>query len=337
TANYGAVLQAFALQRFLAQRGHEVYIIDYIPRTINQKLLKVFCTKNIATIPVRVQNYVKFCKLNKFINKNMVLSNRYSTNEQLKKNPPQYDIYISGSDQIWNKFFTLQGEGEKTFTYYLDFVPQGKTKISYATSLGFRTADETYLAMVKPYWERYSAISVREESARELLKSIGISAEVLPDPTLLLPKEIYSKIACPEHKCVVCYILHQQQYSAQKLGEWASEKYFDRFYNITNCGIEEWLGYIGNAELVITNSYHGMIFSVLFHRNFIYVPVEGQGEEMNDRAATLLSLLDLEDRIVYDCNQIETLSEKIINWEKTDEKLNLYRKKGIEFLNNCGI
>lgn len=337
TANCGAVLQAFALQKTLIQRGHEVYIIDYVPDIINQNFLKIFCTKNIMTIPNRIQSYVKYRELDKFIRHNITLSECYSTNEQLKKNPPLYDVYISGSDQIWNKFFTFQGEGKPTFTYYLDFVPKGKVKISYATSLGFCSVDEEYLTMVKPYWEKFSGISVREESARILLQGVGIDAEVLPDPTLLLPKEIYAEIASPRPECVVTYILHHQQLFAQQLAKWASKRYFNKFYNITNCGIEDWLGYIGNAELVITNSYHGMIFAVLFHRNFVFVPIEGEGEEMNDRVTTLLGLLDLKTRMVYDWNGVEALLGKTIDWVKVDEKINLYRKKAIDYLIKCGI
>lgn len=333
TANYGAIIQAYALQEFLKGQGHDVYIIDYVPNIIRQRIRDVFLTKDIRTIPVRIQSYQKYMLLNRFVDKEMKLTKRYTSNDELQEYPPDFELFISGSDQIWNKFFTFQGEGNPTFTYFLDFVPEGRKKISYATSLGFCQADEKYNSLVKGWLEKYSAVSVRESSARHILRQMGVEAVLSPDPTLLLDVQDYDKMAIkPKGRFVVSYILHDNQRKIQEIRKRVERIYAAKSLKVKCIPIERWIGYISIAECIVTNSYHCMIFSILFHRPFIIVPVEGEGDEMNDRIVTLLSVCDLNDRMVSDCEQVAVVLDKAVDWDKVDRKLHEYRNKGVKFL-----
>lgn len=333
TANYGAVLQAYALQEFLKQREHEVYIIDYVPNIICQRLSRTFFVKDIRTIPERIQSYRKYILLNRFVEKKLKLTERYTTNDELKESPPDFELYISGSDQIWNKYFTFRGEGKPTFTYFLDFVPQGKKKISYATSLGFCQADKKYTELVRRWLEKYSAISVRESSAQDILQQMGISSVLSPDPTLLLDAQDYVKmISGSKDRFVVSYILHDKQKKAHEIRKRVERKFAAKCKKIKRMPIERWLSYISTAECVVTNSYHGMIFAILFHRPFIIVPIEGEGDEMNDRIVTLLNVCGLCSRMVSDCEKAVEVLAVSINWDKVDSKLREYRNSGIRFL-----
>lgn len=333
TANYGAILQAYALQEFLKQQGHEVYMIDYVPKIICQRFSSIFLVKDIRTIPARIESYRKYLLLNRFVDKEMKLTKPYSSNEELKESPPDFELFMSGSDQIWNKYFTFQGEGKPTFTYFLDFVPEGRKKLSYATSLGFRQPDEQYSDFVKGWLEKYSAVSVRESGARDILFQMGIQAVLSPDPTLLLNVQDYAKMASkPNGRFVVSYILHDKQKMVHEIRKKVERTYTAKGMKIRCMSVERWIGSISTAECVITNSYHGMIFAMLFHRPFIVVPIEGDGNEMNDRIVTLLGVCGLCDRIVTDCEQALEVLGTSIDWSKVDEKLCEYRNNGIRFL-----
>lgn len=333
TANYGAILQAYALQEFLKGQGHDVYIIDYVPNIIRQRIRNILLTKDIRTIPVRIQQYRKYIFLNRFVNKKMKLTKRYTSDDELQECPPDFELFISGSDQIWNKYFTFQGEGKPTFTYFLDFVPEGRKKISYATSLGFCQTDGKYNSLVKGWLEKYSAISVRESSAQYILQHMGVKAILSPDPTLLLDVQDYDKMAFrPEGRFVVSYILHDNQRRIHEIRKKVEKIYAAKSLKIKCISIERWIGYISAAECIVTNSYHGMIFSILFHRPFIIVPVEGEGDKMNDRIVTLLNICGLGDRMVSDCEQVSMALDRAIDWGKVDEKLCEYRNNGVKFL-----
>lgn len=333
TANYGAVLQAFALQRFLMQKGCEVSVIDYVPDIMQQNIVKAVCVKDIRTIPVRMQEYFKFLILNQFVDRNMKLTRLYTSGEDLKKSPPEFDLYISGSDQIWNKYFTFQGEGKTVLTYYLDFVPQDKRKISYAVSMGFLHADQKYIDTVKPFLQQYQAISVREKSAQEILLGMGIHAEILPDPTLLPDVRDYLKFM-PEQRgeYTVSYILHEKQVVAKKVSKYVAKNYAIKHIKVRFMSLEKWLAYMNHAKCIITNSYHGIIFAILFHRPFFAIPVEGVGEEMNDRIQTLLRQLGLNHRIVSGCDQADKIMYEPIDWNTIDNELEKYKNKGRIFL-----
>lgn len=335
--NYGAVLQAYALQQHLKTNGYDTEIIDYIPRSVKSRQLMS------AIKHLQMSYLVKEFKINRFRTNHLLISAAtYYDSSELRNGCNQYDVYICGSDQIWNEWFVLSSENKPNLTYYLDFVQMDKSRISYATSFGTDELSPKVINLIKPELEKFSDISVRENSGKKIVQDIGLEARLVVDPTLLLGKESYERLI--EDKMVkndfqlFSYILHNNQTTAHTVTEYVFDKYFDkrsdRKYDQEPIGIIEWLLSIRNARFVVTNSFHGLIFSLIFHTPFIVVPVENSG--MNDRIATLLDSVNLNNRIVAEFNQdtVDTLFAENINWNEVDEKINAMRAASISFLEN---
>ena len=334
-SNYGAVLQAFALQRYLLINGYDTEIINYIPFRI--KFYQIL--SNVKNM--RVNNQIKEYRINKFRKQCLkVSSQKYYTNNNLIKKCHEYDVYICGSDQVWNESFTLTAEGKSTLSYYLNFVNTNKTRISYATSFGTDKLTSKVINLIKPELEKFKSIGVRENTGKEIINNMGLQATLVADPTLLLRRESYEKLIenknIKEQYQLFSYILHNNQIIASSINDYVFDNYFDKKvdkkYNQEPIGIFEWLYNVQNANLVLTNSFHGTIFSIIFHTPFIVVPVKGS--EMNDRIKTLLNSICLENRIVdrFDKNDIDKLMQESINWDRVDNKVQQLRRSSIEFL-----
>lgn len=323
--NYGGVLQAYALQTFLKNFGFDVGIINYAPHTFRDSFFKCFYSKNPKTIFKNIKNYFKERNIKKFRNKFLVQTKRYFTPEELIGNPPQMDIYIAGSDQVWNPF-GLNNNGK---VYFLPFGSEKSIKLSYAASFSVTDYPEEQLIQIIPLLKKFKAISVREKSGLEILKKAGVKNGVLlPDPTLLLNEIDYSKIIQMNKTIRKCdfffYVLQKHQNSINKIYRHFEKDKSNKIVHSNKIkhsviGIETWLNYIKNSRFVITNSFHGVVFSILFNTPFIVVPIEGRLEGMNDRIVTLLESFGLEDRLIwqYDEMKISGLIKKHIDWKKT--------------------
>lgn len=333
--NYGAVLQAFALQMYLEKRGYETEIINYIP--INVKSRQVI--SNIKS--VNINEILKEHRINKFRKRYLKLStNTYFTNKQLSDCCLDYDLYICGSDQVWNEWFLLYSEKAPNLSYYLNFVKDGKHRISYATSFGTEKLTQKVSDLVKPELKKFKNIGLRERTGKDIVEKLGIKGTLVVDPTLLLDSQTYyeliQNIKIKEHFNFFSYILHENQKLASRISEYIFENFFDKSiekkFNQQPIGVLEWLYYLNNSRFVLTNSFHGVVFSIIFHRPFIVVPVEGA--KMNDRINTLLSLLNLESRIIAEFNEenIDNLIKEEINWEKVEVKLRQLKRYSEEFI-----
>ncbi|MEG2081169.1 MAG: polysaccharide pyruvyl transferase family protein, partial [Oscillospiraceae bacterium] len=313
--NYGAIMQAYALQKYLKSIGKETEIIDYLPLSVNT------IQKTNKLINREFSFFLKERKLNEFRKNELVLSKRrYKSNKSLFKCAKDYDAIICGSDQIWNESFTTTAERKTTLSYFLNFADNVK-KIAYAVSFGTDKLSEKMKSIITPELEKFTKIGVRENTGKEILSDLNINSDVVLDPTLLLSQDDYNKLlenkTMPKTQKVFSYIIHNNQTTAVKISNYLKTKFKedanDNYYDV-NCGLYEWLYYIKNAEIVATNSFHGVVFSIIFNTPFIVVPVENSG--MNDRVVTLLSSLGLEDRIVSETNN--TLVDKLlcekINW-----------------------
>lgn len=336
--NYGAVLQAYALQYFLShEQGFDVEIINYIPRRVKFK-------QAISTVRKRrFKDFVKEYKLKKFRKNNFLVSQRkYSSSEMLIDTNQYYDVFICGSDQIWNEWFLHKSERRINPSYFLHFVDAGKTRISYATSFGTDELSKNTIEAITPELEKYKSIFVREKSGEAIINRMGFDVSLVVDPTLLLRKETYENIIEQEKKHRLFdffpYILHNNQSDACKISEYIYENHFDskkdRKYMDESISVNEWLYSIKNTRFVLTNSYHGVIFSVLFHRPFIVVLV--QNSHMNNRVITLLQLLGLEDRIVhfFEPKTVDALLKCEIDWKMVQTTLDQLRKESAEKLLN---
>jgi hypothetical protein len=336
--NYGAVLQAYALQEYLVQLGMDVEIIDYRPAR------NIFLRSLDRVRRGRFTDFVTEARLREFRQDHLKMSSRtYRSSRSLRYVGNAYAVYVCGSDQIWNESFIWHAEGRPTLSYYLHFVADGRRRVSYAASFGADHLSPAAVSLVQPRLAKFSALSVRENTGRAILGSMGFDATVVVDPTLMLDGASYEALipdyTLEERRGVYSYILHTGQSTVLGVEDRVRRRYRDvpvrTGWRQRPGGMLEWLAGIRNSEIVVTNSFHGVALSVIFHTPFIVVPVEGS--TMNDRLSTLLGALDLGGRVVADLddNRILRLCEERIDWERVDAAVESLRTKAESFLRSA--
>lgn len=347
--NYGSLLQYFALQTYLVRNGHEVYWIRLKKNKNNQCIISKYIKKIIfnSNFEILTEHFNKK-DFNSFIKKNINLSDyEYRSYREIKKNPPKADIYIVGSDQVWNGYSPDR---------YLMFIPHNKTKISYAVSFGKSTIKKYLKPLMWYYLKGFRAISVREKAGIEICNSVGRKdAKYVIDPTFLLTKNdymgflnkekiksekdsyIFSYFVNPFNNNIFpymkdCYDLKEQTHCRLILTAiQGAEKAFNK-ETIINPSPLKWIDLIANADYVLTNSFHGMAFSIILRKQFLVLPQKGAGEEQNNRQMNLLSTLDLNDRIYNDKIGLFEQINKPINWTQIESKINHFIDFSKEFL-----
>ncbi|PKP41361.1 MAG: hypothetical protein CVT93_08515 [Bacteroidetes bacterium HGW-Bacteroidetes-10] len=362
--NYGGVLQAYALQNYLEKNGHEVFIINYKPKRYNNLLIGYFAPKRFIWLLALLKNnfkgrgsvassfkhifieyldnIIKEKKIKVFRKNYLKETILYESIIELQKNPPKFDVYICGSDQIWNSFFTTKGEGGPTSAYFLDFGDFGIKKIAYAVSFGCEQYPLEAGIIAKEHMKNFSAISVRENSGISIVKDLGfMDPIILPDPTLLLSSSdyfpIYNGVDNASIAGVFSYFLRGENKEI-----FALESFIKKTYEIyapdgilKPYSIEEWISGVKNASLVLTNSFHGAVFSIIFHKPFIVLLSSEDTSNMNDRFYTLLRKLNLNDRIItsFDEDITTKLLNTSINWTFVDAEISKLRKLSQSFFN----
>ena len=327
--NYGQLLQCYALQKYLRDAGHDAYLIRYKCEEISplwKKLLKAFN----PILLLRYINYKLHLKKVKnehknnnryfddFRNKYIKQSERfYNSYKELKENPPEADVYIVGSDQVWNFSFLKKIKNSSYIhSYMLDFGKETTKKMSYAASWSMTSLSNELIAEIKPLLQKFSYVSVREKNGIDLCKQCGYDkAEFVCDPTMLLDVEVYRDLYKSEvirkqdKKYLLLYMLNNEcDFDVQKVYDFAKEKKLEVVY-VTGNGvvdkrekffatIPEWLYLIDNAEYIVTNSYHCCVLSSLFNKKFGTVRLKGKGIGMNIRFDTLFDLLGIKTRYV---------------------------------------
>ena len=337
--NYGAILQTFALQTYLINRGHDVFIINYRPKQYIKKLLGCFLTPRFWHYLSNLKDYIKEKKLEKFRKEYLNETILYESLNELKSNSPKFDVYVSGSDQVWNPHFTTRGEGKPTSAYFLDFGDKNIKRIAYAVSFGCEVYPDTAANIARNYIPNFNAISVRENSGIDIVSKLGFSNPInLSDPTLLLVRDEYcfanSDQVAAQKKAFV-YILREEYKYVKDI-----KSYLKQYFKIDSTNklfnpysVEKWVNGIKNASIVLTNSFHGMVFSLIFNVPFIVIPAKDIGAGMNDRFITILSYLNLEHRIMnnYDSDKLHLLIEEKINWQKVNIRLKDLQKESDTF------
>lgn len=313
--NFGSALQTYALKTFTenicGEAGISVdyKVIDYYTKT-QEELYSVYkhglTSKNIVKNTVAFLHShdlkIKHQKFETFLKEKCNLTKRYKTEEELKEDTPEADVYISGSDQIWNVRTT-----DFSSVYYLDFLKNTK-KISYAASFGPLNIDwEKYdKDRVSELLRDYTALSVREEGSLDNVKNLtGRDADIHVDPTLLLSRDEWRKIQSNANyndgKYILLYCLEPSK-AQLECAERISEKLnlpivvlrynnkndmFNKFVKRYDSGPEDFLAYIDNAALVLTSSFHGTAFSLIYSKPFYVF------NGMNDnRISTILKNTD---------------------------------------------
>lgn len=359
--NYGSVLQAYATQKIIEKNGLECEIINYFPKRMtisamlrriknkNKKLKKSLLLRTVARIIIFPSYIKRFLRFNSFYKNLNMTDIEYHSNDELKKNPPNADIYCTGSDQVWNS----EWNEEIDCAMFLDFVPNSKKKIAISASFGKIKLDDNEVEKTRIMLEKYSRISLREKSGVDILKNIGMmNSESILDPTLLLTKEEWNIIASKKFKNEK-YILVYNLNRNSKIDKYASNlskktgikiKYLSyqmhEFYKkgkmYCSPTVEDFLSLIKNAEYVITDSFHGTAFSLNFEKEFVIV----YPQKYSTRIQSILELLNLKNRVAKDAYDMD-LCEKKIDYEKVRKKLSKERRKSLlwikESLNNSDI
>ena len=330
--NYGAVLQAYALQQYLLSKGFDTQIIDYRPRLVI--LRQYFLALKSREFPFFKQEK----QLKNFRKKYLNLTKKsYPTNNSLKKEHFLFNAIIAGSDQIWNESFTLRAEGKPTLSYFLNFASSSVKRISYAVSFGFHKPIERYIEVVKDEIKKFCAISVREDDGKDIVEAFSLSSEIVCDPTALLKKEDYEKIANKDllkPMKVFAYILRKNQTDAWKTAQYVGNIYGEKISENKFCdSMENWLASILNSEIVVTNSFHGLMLSIIMNKPFIALTIKDSG--MNSRISTLLSNVGLTSRCIdeFSEDKIQSILSEKIDWNSVNGKINQLRSTGVDFLN----
>lgn len=318
--NFGASLQAYALMKYLQNCGHDVTIIDYKPDYLTYNLWAVGpkWSKNLFmkliyfayVVPKRLLMHKRRKKFDAFTqNKLKLTSKTYKSFDELKKDPPNADVFFAGSDQIWN---TGTPNG-KDPSFYLDFAPQGSIKASYAASFSVSQIAPELIDFVKNQIKKLDFVSVREDTGLRILADLGIKGgTVVVDPVYLLRKDDWESLANYQTKEKYIFIYDQENNSfikktaislAQKynLKIYAVESLYPMSYadkKIRNAGPEEFLGLIKNCEICLTNSFHCIGFSLIFNKKFYLFKRTHQ--KVNSRMLDLLSYLGLSERVADD-------------------------------------
>lgn len=352
--NYGAVLQAYALQEVLSKNGNDVEIINYKDKIIgsqykvikfNKNVIASFI-KNIVFFPINIKRFWNFRKFEKeMLN---LTQKKYKSEEELKEYSPEADVYITGSDQVWNSHTTL---GLKD-SYTLNFGKSNVKRLSYAASIGNLIIKEQEIDAYRKKISKLDYISVREEDAKNILTPIiNKDIEVVLDPTLLLTKEEWEKniekfnIRKEKEKYILAYVVQPDQEYIKIVNELSErEKIKVIHFAKTNRKIKnvrrraytdgplEFISLIRNAEYVVCTSFHATVFSIIFNKKFFVVPHRKTGS----RVTNLLKKLGIEKRAVNSVDEFNSLNyDENINYELVNRKIEVERQKSITWLNNA--
>lgn len=344
--NVGASLQAYALMKYLEECGHNVSIINYKPdylrkdyslTIVNNPKYDKLGIKQIyllAKLPGRIKRLFSKKKYNfdRFRKKYLKLTFiKYTSFKELKEQCPEADLYIAGSDQIWNPLF----KNGKDPAFFLQFVPEKEKRISYAASFAVDEMEKDDFERIKYWLESLDKIAVRESSGVKLIEKMGLKAVRTCDPVFLLDEYQWEKMASSV-KQLPKYILlydfdqsHVGEEIAKKIAEERNVQIISVFKNgiqayvCSDMGPLEFLNLIYNAEFVISNSFHATAFSLIFHKAFCVIKRQ---ENINTRMIDLLREVGLEDRMV--CSVQGLRKAKLINWNQVD---NIIKKEGQSF------
>ncbi len=333
--NYGAALQCYALIKFLQKRGHDAKLVKNIEQGFQkQSLFHRFVTLLCMLIkeksfPKRSSENVKPIKIvdrdfATFFGKYIPSYAKEYTLEDLNNNPLGVDALICGSDQVWSTISP---------SYYLQMKGHFK-RVAYAASFGgFDIINVFDRRKVSSWMKSFDLITVREYEGVEICKGLGCKATVVPDPTLLLDKKEYLSIADQSYNTgdkpyILLYLLgNTMNLEVKTIVEFARahnleikyvashgrEDEYEKIYPT----IEQWLALIRDAKYIITNSFHGTVFSLIFGIPFITIPLIGVYSRMNGRIEDLLGNTLLINRmyngnlsVLFEPMQFDTFNER---------------------------
>lgn len=356
--NYGSVMQTYATQQILKKCGCDVEFVDYwrrdnLPQSRAERMLEGSTLQKLKPL-WEVNSFTRRATVAllkgilekqkspmwKFLEERVNLTKiRYCSYDELKADPPEADIYITGSDQVWNSIWNKGIDP----AYYLDFAPTGKPRIAFSASIGREQLDAEEIPETRSLLEKYSAISVREQSAVELLASMDIKSTLVLDPTLMLEANEWRKLAA-KHRTEKPYLLIYQLNPNPQMDQYAEQLAQKKEWDVIRIGfgrsdrrkggkcvmlpsVEEFLGLFCNAACVLTDSFHATAFSLNLGTDFISV-LPGR---FGTRIESITKLTGTEDRILSSYDDL-TVIDRRIDKENVKNIFAVERKKSIDFL-----
>lgn len=352
--NYGASLQAYALQQYLMSQGCESELINYQPEYLRRKydymwvnpeskLSKWWITRVAYRIMKFLQRQTTMGRkkaFDTFHKQYLAQTEPYYTYDELAANPPVADLYIVGSDQIWNTFYETGRDG----AFYLDFVKKG-VKASYAASFSYTEISKEWEEKIALWLKDFEKIAVREFNGVDILKRIGLDGQWVLDPVFLLPIEKWKEIMTPIKKkepYILVYDFESNKEIERFCKEYAKEKglkiysindtypkmYADK--NFSSAGPREFLSLIYNCDAFVSNSFHGTAFSIIFDRPvFVF---NRNRHKVNSRMESLTRLFGIEECIVPENFNIAKYTTMPFDFERIKKTRLDELEKSKEFL-----
>lgn len=345
--NYGALLQAYALKKCFENRCCSVSVLNYYLESTMRTY--EICPKItgwtsfihfLKAFRVRKETEKSVQRFFQFRKEKLNLTREYRNFEELVSDAPDADIYVTGSDQVWNPKINFDR------AYYLQFGRDDAVRASYAASIGLSKIPEEYEQELMNRIRQIPFRSVRENTAQKILQHHGISSNIHIDPTILLNKEDYDLLVVPpfvKKPYVLLYLLIMPDHIKEYVDELRSLYPNFVFVNIPgntytkpigdiqiqDIGPCEFLGLIRNAEAILTTSFHGTIFSLIYQKQFMSMLPRGTG----GRISGLLESLDLKDRISFDRDDIKRMCDTI-DYGKVTEKIQVLRQEAFDYIDS---
>lgn len=347
--NYGSLLQAYATNSLLNELGYDCELIDYVaPKQDMRRAYKLYQDapeydalkkRYAAQIERRKQNFTDFTRLYRLSPKH------YSSDAEIEADPPQYDIYVTGGDQVWNVNFRIASAA-----YFLAFT-DAQEKYALSTSIG--RCKEDKLSAYKQYLVQYKRIYVREQAGADLLNHLldgEPNVSTIADPTFILPRDKWMKTASTEsffgEDYIGCYAtldddldammpilkeLHDRTHLTVVLWGMTLPREEDWIVNVVEAGPREFLKLISGAQLLVTSSFHGTAFAANFG-----VPFLVYKDQLEDsRKDGILTLLDHPHRLVHSVEDLSKALNGGVNFTHIENVLAAERERAIGIINEC--
>lgn len=345
SANYGSVLQALATQVVLERMGYTVTVVDYYaPRNSVPEMLRglkykkpIFEKNPLALLIARavlLPSYLRRRRnFDRFIEKSLHLSQKtYRSNDELAGDLLTSDLYVTGSDQVWNS----EWNGGIDEALFLAFTPDCALRVAFSASFGKENLEDDEISRTRELLRRYDGITVREDTGVDIVRRLGLKATQVLDPTLFLTPEDWKPWISgkrPHGEYILMYNINHNaplDRFVRRLSERKKLPVYYISYQLHDCfkrgrmrccvPVEEFLSLIVNARYVVCDSFHCAAFSVNFNRDFAIVPPKRFGT----RLESFMRVVGLESRIV-DENNIDVFS-KDIDWQNVNERLDRERE-----------
>ncbi len=332
SCNYGEQLQNYALQEYLKKIGHDAFLIRYdydndrISRTPYKKIMKLLDPSQTTSYLKSViygKRLVRDGKIHprrfqEFRERYLSMSRLYTSLGDLQNDPPEADMYITGSDQVWNTFEGGLAEMRNRLrVFFLDFGRKDVLRVSYAASWGRSELPEEEKSLIIPLLSAFNAVSVREKNGIDICRELGRKDATLAlDPVLLHDAGTYRKLFTEaknngsERKYLFFYYMNNDgPYNRKSVFDWAEVHGLDVVYVTDDWrddykrsfpDVGQWLELIDGAECVLTNSYHCSLFCLIFGKRFGVIRRFGKYSGMNTRMDSVFEVFGIEPRYVND-------------------------------------